>query len=416
MAARTIQKLSALTIQKKKLPGRYADGGGLYLQVGPTGNKSWLYRFMLAGKPREMGLGALTTVSLTEAREEALECRKLVRAGIDPIEARRQGKLKGLIDASRAITFTECAEKFIESHKNGWRNEKHATQWTNTIDAYCKPIIGSLPIAQIGTGAVLQILEGDNLWRTKTETASRLRGRIERILDWATVRGYRDGPNPARWRGHLDQTLPTPSKVQKVTHHPALHYSKLNDFFKGLTDATAGVRALKFIILTSTRTNETLKAKWAEFDLNNKVWTIPAERMKTRREHKVPLSEPAIAILEAQKNYKLNDFVFPGAKANMPLSNMACLAVLKRIDRSDITVHGFRSTFRDWASEQTNFPREVVEMAMAHAIGDKVEAAYRRGDLLEKRRSLAAQWGDYCIGKYSMGVESIGSARKRKTA
>lgn len=416
MATRTIQKLSAITVQKKSKPGKYADGGGLYLQIGPTGNKAWLYRFMLAGTSREMGLGALNTVSLAEAREEANQCRKLVRSGVDPIEARRAGKLQGLIEASRVTSFRECSEKFIEAHKAGWKNAKHAAQWTSTLETYCMSVVGALPVSSIDTGHILQILELDNFWQDKTETASRLRGRIERILDWATVRAYRDGPNPARWRGHLDKTLPARTKVQQVTHHAALHYSELPAFYKVVDGDLAAGRALKFIILTVTRTNEALKAKWSEFDIPNKVWTIPAERMKAGREHKVPLTDAVLAILEVQHTNKLNDFVFAGAKAKMPLSNMTCLALLRRMERSDITVHGFRSTFRDWASEQTNFSREVSEMAMAHAIGDKVEAAYRRGDLLEKRRNLLAQWADYCGGKFTADVQPIAAARKRKAA
>lgn len=416
MATRTLHRLKGTAISRKAKPGRYADGGGLYLQVGPTGTKAWLYRFMLNGKAREMGLGAVDVVDIGSARSEAQECRKLVHKGIDPIEARRAGRLQSLIDASRNMTFRECAETYIEAHRASWKNAKHGAQWSATLETYCMPTLGKLPVSQIDTGLVLKVLEGE-FWLTKTETATRVRGRMEKILDWATARGYREGPNPARWQGHLDKMLPKPSKLKNVTHHAALHFEELPAFFRKLAVDTSGAaRALQLIILTATRTSETLNARWSEIDLTNKIWTIPADRMKAGVEHRVPLSDAAVKIIKAQQKVALGDFVFAGAKAKMPLSNMACLALLRRMKRTDLTVHGFRSTFRDWAAEKTNFARDVAEMALAHTIKDNVEAAYRRGDLLDKRRVMMAQWADYCDGQFVGKVQAIGTRRKLKAA
>ena len=417
MATRTIHRLKGTAVTGKRAkPGRYPDGGGLYLQVGPTGTKAWLYRFMLNGKAREMGLGAVDVVDVGTARAEAQECRKLVHKGIDPIEARRAGRLQSLIEASRNVTFKECAEAYIEAHRAGWKNAKHAAQWTATLETYCMPTLGKLPVSGIDTGLVLKVLEGD-FWLTKTETATRVRGRIEKILDWAIARGYREGTNPARWQGHLDKMLPKPSKVKTVTHHAALHFDSLPAFFRKLSDDTSGAaRALQLIILTATRTSETLNARWSEIDVAKKTWTIPADRMKAEVEHRVPLTDASLSIIKAQREVTQNEFVFAGAKPKMPLSNMACLALLRRMKRTDLTVHGFRSTFRDWAAEKTNFPRDVAEMALAHTIKDNVEAAYRRGDLLEKRRVMMAQWADYCGGKFTGKVQAIGTGKKTRAA
>lgn len=414
MATRTIHRLKGTQITGKREPGRYADGGGLYLQVGPTGGRAWLFRYMLNGKAREMGLGPLNTVDVTKARAEATECRRLVLAGIDPIEARNTGRMEALIEASRSKTFKECATAYIEAHQSGWKNAKHAAQWTATLDTYVYPKFGDLPVSAVDTGKVVEVLEANNLWTTKTETAVRVRGRIEKVLDWAAARGFRDNTNPARWMGHLDKMLPKPSKVRKVAHHAALPFAALPAFYEDLAaDKSGAARALQLIILTATRTNETLQATWKEFDLDGKVWTIPGERMKAGVEHRVPLSDAAAQIITAQLETKQNDYVFPGAKEKKPLSNMACLMLLGRMQRDDITVHGFRSTFRDWAAETTNFSREVAEMALAHTIKDDTEAAYRRGDLLDKRRALMGLWADYCGGKFGAKVSQIG---KRKAA
>jgi integrase len=409
-------KLTALKVSRIKTPGMYADGGGLYLQVTANSKngepaKSWIYRYMLSGRAREMGLGPLAAFGLQEARARATAARKLRHDGIDPIEARHAGRARARVEAAKALTFKECAEKYTGAHRAGWRNAKHAAQWEATLKTYADPIIGRLPVQAIDTPAVMKVLEqpvrfGPNesapLWTGRTETASRLRGRIEAILDWARVRGYRGGENPARWRGHLDKLLPTRSKVQKVKHHAALPYDELPEFIATLrAQKGIGARALEFAILTAARTGEVLGARWGELDFAEKVWTVPASRMKTGKEHRVPLSARAISILEEMKTGSVitgrddDPFVFPGGKLERPLSHMAFLMLLRRMGRRDLTAHGFRSTFRDWAAERTRFPAEVAEMALAHAVGDKVEAAYRRGDLFEKRRRLLWAWAAF---------------------
>jgi len=396
--ARALNKLSAMKVGKLKRQGRHADGGGLYLQVGPTGGKSWLFRFTLAGKSREMGLGALDVITIPEAREKALEARRCLAAGKDPIDERDAEKARQKLAQSKGLTFAQCATAYIESHKAGWRNEKHAAQWTATIETYAGPVFGALPVAEVDLTLVSRVL--DPIWRTKTETASRLRGRIESILDWAKVQGYREGENPARWKGNLDKVLPARSKVRKVVHHPALPYDDLAEFMKELRQREGlSALALEFTILTAARTSETLKIKWTELDLNAGLWIVPAARMKADRDHRVPLSARAVAILRELAEVRMGEYVFPGQRRGQPLSNMALLKLLERMKRDDLTVHGFRSTFRDWAAECTDFPREVAEAALAHAVGDKVEAAYRRGDLFEKRRQLMEAWAAYCDGQ-----------------
>ena len=393
--ARSLERLTALAVSRAKKPGYYPDGGGLYLHITSTGAKSWVYQFMLAGNAREMGLGPLPDTTLSEARGKALEARKLRREGIDPIERRKAVRALATLDASKAITFKECAEGYIASHRKGWRTEKHAELWTNTLATYAEPVFGALPVQAINTGLVMRIL--DPIWAEKPETAGRVRGRIESVLDWATVHGYRQGENPARWRGHLDKLLPAQAKVARVVHHPALPYVEIGRFITSLRGQEGmGAKALEFAILTAGRTGEVLGARWDEIDLQAAIWTIPAGRMKDEREHRVPLSAPAVAVVEALKEIRTGNHVFPGGKIGKPLSNMAMLVLLRRMNRSDLTVHGFRSTFRDWAAERTAYPNEVVEMALAHAVGNKVEAAYRRGDLFEKRRRLMDEWAAFC--------------------
>jgi integrase len=375
----------------------HADGGGLYLQVTPSGAKSWIFRFMLHGRAREMGLGPLHTISLAEARERARECRKLRLDGIDPVEARSAKRAKERLAAATAMTFAECAERYIAAHRTGWRNPKHAAQWPSTLQTYAYPVFGLLPVQAIDTALVTKAIEP--IWQAKPETASRVRGRIEAVLDWAKVRGYRDGENPARWRGHLDKLLPARAKVRKVEHHPALPYAVMGEFVASLRQQEGvAARALEFLILTAARTGEVIAARWNEFDLAEKVWTVPADRMKAGKEHRVPLSAAAVAIIEQMQATRVADqqFVFPGGKLGKPLSNMAMLKLLQRMGRGELTAHGFRSSFRDWAAERTNFPREVAEMALAHTVGDKVEAAYRRGDLFAKRRRLMEEWARHC--------------------
>lgn len=413
---RESNRLTALKIGKLKRPGLYADGNGLCLQVQPGPTKAWIFRYMLARRPRKMGLGPLALVPLAEAREKALAYRKLLLAGIDPLEARAVERANAAAEALRIITFNQCADKYIAAHRTGWKNAKHAAQWGSTIATYATPIIGALPVQAVDTTAVLKVIEQEvpgkrkdppkSLWLARPDTAGRVRGRIELILSWATARGYRTGDNPARWRGHIDQLLPGRSKVAKVRHHAALPYPALPDFMTALR-AREGVsaRALEFTILTATRTGEVIGARRAEFDLAARMWIIPGIRMKSGREHRVPLSDGALEILAALPSE--GEFVFPGRRPGMPLSNMAMLETLKQMGRGDLTTHGFRSTFRDWSAEMTAFPHELLEMALAHAVGDKVEAAYRRGDLLEKRRRLMDDWADYCAALIAAGPEVV---------
>jgi integrase len=390
--ARQLERLTHKGVLAKRSPGYFADGGGLYLQVSSAGTKSWIFRYTRNGKSREMGLGPLHTVSLSESRGKAADGRRQLLAGVDPIEARKAAKANLRLDASKARTFSDCAAAYIKAHRAGWKNAKHASQWESTLETYAAPKIGALPVQAIDTGLVMSVLEP--IWTTKTETASRLRARIEAILDWATTREYRTGDNPARWRGHLSNLLVKQSKVRAIKHHPALPYEAIGEFMQVLAAQTGtAAKALQFSILTAARTGEAIGARPEEFDLDKALWTIPVERMKSKRAHRVPLAPRAVEIVRQQPK---GDFVFAGQNEGQPLSNMAMTEVLRRMERKDITVHGFRSTFRDWASERTSYPREVCEMALAHAIGDKTEAAYRRGDLFDKRRRLMAEWARHC--------------------
>jgi integrase len=397
-ATRGTKRLTALKVARAKRPGMYADGGGLYLQV-TEGGASWVYRYMLAGRAREMGLGPLALFGLSEARSKALDARRLRHEGIDPIEARRAIRAQARLDNAKAITFKQCAEGYIAAHRVGWRSGKHAAQWGVTLATYAAPVIGDLPVSAVDTALVLKVLEP--IWTTKPETASRLRGRIEAILDWAKVRGYRTGENPARWRAHLDHLLPARAKVRRVEHHRALPYAELPGFMAALREqAGVAARALEFTILTAARSGETRFARWSEFDLLDKTWTVPAERMKGGRLHRQPLCSRTLVILKGmQADRRAGDgFVFPRNKTGQPLPDPPFRGLLQRMGRGrgDLTVHGFRSSFRDWAAERTNFPREVAEMALAHMVGSKVEAAYRRGDLFDKRCRLMAAWAEFC--------------------
>ncbi|KRA76339.1 integrase [Caulobacter sp. Root656] len=388
---RAMSRLSSLAVGRLKEPGMYADGGGLYLQISRSGTKSWIFRFALEGREREMGLGPLHTIGLSDARLLATEARKLKLRGEDPIEARKAERQAKRLDDARAMTFKQAAAAYIKANKAGWKNAKHAAQWEATLAAYADPIFGALPVAAVDTGLVMKALEA--IWTEKPETASRLRGRVESVLDWATARGYRKGENPARWRGHLEKLLPARSKVKAVEHHTALPYRELPKFMAALRDqAGNGARALEFAILTAARTGEVIGATWDEIDLDAETWTVPKKRMKAKREHRIFLSDSALAVLKPLKEAARSNYVFPGGKDGKPLSNMAMLTTLKRMKRDDLTAHGFRSTFRDWAAEMTDYPSEVVEMALAHVVGNKVEAAYRRGDLFEKRKGLMGDW------------------------
>jgi integrase len=395
--ARVQGKLTSLKVERAKTPGLHGDGGGLYLRLTEDGTKSWVYRFMLNGRPRWMGLGPLSLFGLQEARGKALDARRLRHEGVDPIDARRTSRAQERLETAKALSFTQCSEAYVKAHRAGWRNAKHATQWESTLATYAKPIIGALPVQAIDTGLLLKVLEP--IWTDKPETASRVRQRIERVLDWARVRGYRTGENPARWKGHLDQLLPARAKVRRVVHHAALPYGDLPAFLVELREQEGiAARALEYLVLTAGRSGEVFCAAWPEINSNDKIWVISGERMKAGREHRVPLSARALAILEEM--YKLrhadDGFVFPGAKPGKPLSNMAFLMLLRRMGRDDLTAHGFRSSFRDWAAERTNFPAAVAELALAHSPKDATVAAYNRSDLFERRRRLMQQWATYC--------------------
>ncbi len=399
-------KLSARKVATLKKPGRYGDGHGLVLQITPAGVKSWLLRYQVAGRERWFGLGPIHTVSLAEARERARRARLQVLDGIDPIDARRADRKERALAAAKALTFEEAAKAYFNQHSPKWGNAKHRQQFQHTMRDYVLPTIGRLSVADIDTGLVLKCIEP--IWQDKTETASRVRGRIESILDWATVRGNRAGENPARWKGHLAHLLPARSEIQKTVHLRAIPIDDLPEFMVdlGRRDGVAA-RALEFTILTAARTGEALGATWDEIDLDKKTWTISADRMKAGKEHRVPLSERAVEVLKVLPREKGNPHVFISTTAKgSPLSDMSMLSVLRRMGRTDVTVHGFRSTFRDWCAERTSYPNHVCEMALAHVVGNKVEAAYRRGDLFQKRVRLMAEWAKFCT---SEPVEASGT-------
>ena len=381
-------------------PGKHPDGANLWLQVGPNGSKSWSLRFTLNGRSREMGLGPYPLVSLSEARDRATAQRRLLLDGIDPIAARDAKQ-----PARDPMTFGVAAKQYIAGHEKSWRSADHARQWRNSLDRYVLPVIGERPIGTIDTHDVLTIVEP--LWQDKTETATRVLNRMSLILDWATARKLRIGDNPARWKGHLEAVLPKRSKVQKVVNHSALPYSRLPQFMTTLRQQSEiGARAVELMILTATRTKEVRFAPWCEFDLEGRLWTIPAARMKADRDHRIPLSEPVLAIMRALPEAEAR--VFPG------MGQHAILKALQRVEPG-ITAHGFRSTFRDWVAERTNFPSEVAEMALAHAVGDKVEAAYRRGDLFQKRRQLMEAWAKHCEAHKASGeVVNLGLESSRR--
>lgn len=393
--AKKAKELTALEIKNLAAPGMHFVGGvaGLALQVLPSGGRSWVLRIVIGAKRRDMGLGGFPDVTLASAREAAREARAKVRAGIDPIEEARAARSTLKATQAAALTFKQCAEAYISAHRAGWKNEKHGQQWENTLETYAYPHIGPLLVRDIGLSNVLAVLEP--IWTTKTETASRLRGRVESVLDWATARGHRDGLNPARWRGHLDKLLPKPSKVAKVKHQDALDVSEVGAFMAQLRNQTGtGAKALEFAILTAARSGEVRGATWAEVDLDAKVWVIPGARMKAGKEHRVPLSEQAIQILKHLPRIAESDYVFAAPRGGQ-LSDMTLSAVTRRMGAACVP-HGFRSSFRDWVSERTSYPGDMAEMALAHAISDKVEAAYRRGDMFDKRRQMMGDWASFC--------------------
>lgn len=377
-----------------KEPGRYAVGGvdGLHIRVTDGGAKSWILRVQVGDKRRDLGIGNYPMVSLARARDEAYEYRKRIRDGVDPLAQKRE--IRSALRAQQAgeKTFKECAEAYIEAKAIEWKNPKHRQQWENTLATYAYPKIGAMVVADIALPQVLSVLEP--IWTDKTETASRLRGRLESILDWATVRQYRNGDNPARWKGHLDTILPARGKVQKIEHHPAMTIDDTPAFWRalGVKDGMS-IRALQFVILTAARSGEVRGATWDEIDLDAAVWTIPGDRMKAGREHRVPLSKQAVALLKSLPRLDGSPYVFFAPKGGQ-LSDMALTAVMRRMDLTAVP-HGFRSTFRDWAGERTNYPREMAEQALAHTLRDKTEAAYRRGDALERRRAMMQDWANF---------------------
>jgi integrase len=411
---RPIHRLNALKVARERKPGLHADGGGLYLLVGRSGARSWIYRYRQGRKLHDMGLGPLHTVRLAEARDKALACRKQRLEGIDPLAARRAQKQQAQLERAKAMTFKQCAEAYIANNRGTWKNPKHAAQWPSTLATYVYPIFGDLPVQAIDTALVLKVLEqpvegaanddDKRLWWAKTETASRVRQRIEAVLDWARVKGYRDrdSENPARWHGHLEHSLPKKTKVRPVKNHAAMPYKELPAFMAELRNRRGiSARALEFTILTVMRTDAVIGA--AADEIEERVWTVPAARMKGEqrkaepKDFRVPMSAPALAIAEHMQREHGNGFLFPGGdKPGKHLSNMAMLKLLKEDIGLALTVHGFRATFKTWASHETDFPREVIEAAMAHAIDSKVEEAYQRGDFFEKRRRLMEAWARYC--------------------
>lgn len=405
------RELSAVETKRLTVPGRHAVGGvsGLLLYVRPGGARSWILRTMVGGKRRDIGLGRYPDVPLGGARERARGALEQIHQGADPVE--RRAAARSALAAARAsrITFDEAARKCVAAKAHEFRNKKHAAQWATTLHTYASPVIGSLPVAEVELSHIVTILEP--IWTTKTETATRLRQRIEAVLAWATVGGYRQGENPARWKGHLDAVLPKPRKVKKVRHHKAIQWQEVGRFVAELRHREGiSARALEFLILTAARSGEVRGATWDEIDLDRRLWTIPANRIKAGKEHRVPLSDEALTLLKALPHVHGCNYVFPAPRGGA-LSDMSLSAVMKRMG-ADAVPHGFRSTFRDWCAENTAYPREVCEMALAHAIPDKVEAAYRRGDLMAKRTRLMNEWARFCALVPSGRVVGIREARR----
>jgi integrase len=406
--AQQINKLSALRVQKIKKPGYVGDGGGLFLQVSQSGAKSWIFAFSLRGRRREAGLGPVARVSLKAARAARDACNVLIRAGTDPIEHRkRQHAAAALADGSN-VTFKVAADAYIASHRAEWRNVKHAHQWENTLRDYAMPVLGSLSVRDINTGHIMRVLEPH--WLTKNPTMINVKGRIKTVLDWCKVKGYRDAgsENPAVWEGALDHLLPAPAKVAKVEHHPALDYRSLPEFMQRLRQQSGTpARALEFLILTCARLNEAVGATPGEIDAANGVWTVPASRMKAGREHRVPLSRRALELASGAGAY-----LFPGRHPDKPIVGEMARWQLKRMGYNGITVHGMRATFKTWASEQTRVENHVVESALAHRNGDKTEASYQRGDMMEKRRLLMAEWERFCTSPPVKAGDKVVPLRK----
>lgn len=401
---RVAKELNAIYVSRLRQPGMHFVGGtpGLALQVLHSGGRSWVLRIRVHGKRRDMGLGSFPDISLSLARDLARDVRAKVKQGIDPIAERHATRSKAEADRVAMRNFKQCAERYITSMEANWKSSKSPQQWRNTLETYAYPTMGGLAAKDIELSHVMAVLEP--IWKTKTETASRLRGRIESVLDWAAVNGLRSAANPARWKGHLDKLLPAPAKVKPRTHHAAIHYQDVNEFWTRLLEKDGiGAVGLRFSILCASRSGEVRGATWREFDIEQKLWVIPKERMKGKREHRVPLSEAACEILKAMPRGDDDSYVFGGSKQGAPLSDSTLSKVLKDMGVPAVP-HGFRSTFKDWALEHTSFPSEMSEMALAHAVSDKVEAAYRRGDLLNRRRQMMEEWAKFCEKKWESGV------------
>ena len=389
--ARKVHKLTVLEVKSKTEPGRYSDGDGLYLYVSKHGGKSWVFRYRdrTTAKLRDKGLGSVRSMTLEQARASAGLARNALANGTDPIEQKREEVRQRAKPA--ALTFGECADRYIETHRVGWSNAKHAAQWRSTLQTCARALL-SVPVSSVDTDGVMSALLP--IWITKTETASRVRQRIEAVLDWATASKFRAGDNPARLRGHLDNLLPNASKVKRVKPRPALPYSEISRFMAELRGiGTLAAKALELQILTAARPGEIVGARWSEIDLGTAIWTIPAERMKSGRPHRVPLSAAAVTLLAALP--RMSEYVFPGGQKNHALTTAAPLKLLRTI-RPGIVPHGFRSTFRDWCADCTAYPREVAEESLAHVLKDKTEAAYRRTDLLTRRARLMSEWAQFC--------------------
>jgi integrase len=388
-----IDLLSAAKVKNLKAPGDYLDGRGLYLQVRSESSKSWLLKFSMQKRAREMGLGSALDFSLADARETRDKYRKLIKVGVDPIEHRKAEEAARAVDRAKAITFKDACARFIAANRSGWKNIKHAAQWEATLKAYAYPLVGALPVQAIDTALVMAVL--DPIWSIKPETASRVRGRIESVISAAKARGEFKGENPATWKGHLDNLLPKTSKVRKVENHAALPYADLPAFMKDLREREGiAAAAMEFLILTVGRTGEVLGATWDEFDLRKSVWTIPGERMKNGKEHQVPLSAPAVAVLERMSKLTNGEHIFFGQSSGRSLSNMALLVLLRRMKRTEITSHGFRSTFRDWAAER-GYQDPAAEAALAHSVPDAVVAAYKRTTFFELRKKMMDDWAAF---------------------
>jgi integrase len=410
---RTLHRLTALSIARAKTAGYLADGGGLYLQVTETGARSWIFRFQIDGRRREMGLGPFPAISLASARNLSQEALALVKAGSDPIAERNLQRARQRLEEGRSVTWDHAVEQFLADHETTWRNPRHRRQWRSTLATYVSPVMGNLSAGTIGTPEVLRVLQP--IWRSKPVTASRVRGRIERVWDWCKVRGYAQGENPARWRGHLDKVFPASRKVRKVRHHAAVTIDAVPGVYQRLqADDTIAALATRFTILTAARAGMVTGARWPEIDRQAALWTVPAARMKSEKAHRVPLSREALAILDTMAELRTGALIFPGRRTGRPMSADMLSKALRAAGAGNATTHGTaRSTFRDWAAERTSFAAEVAEMALAHTIGSETEAAYRRGELLRKRAQLMEAWARFLLTPAaSANVVPIGRKRR----